>query len=111
MLEYAARRRSVGWLVSSDGERREMSDFAAFRMLITPIVVPLLFWVGLVGIVVGSMVGVVTADTTGGRLLLLLWLFVGPVCWRIVCELLLVLFHVSRTLVEIRDVAADNSSE
>ncbi len=49
-----------------------MSDFLAFRMLITPAVVPFLFGVGLAGILVGSIVGVITADTAGGRLLLLL---------------------------------------
>jgi hypothetical protein len=76
--------------------------------MITPMLVQFIFWVGLAGLIIGLIVGTVIADTGGGRLLLLAFLFLGPVCWRIACEMLLVWFNINDTLLEIRNIAAGN---
>jgi hypothetical protein len=76
--------------------------------MITPILIHFIFWVGLAGLIIGTIVGAVNADTGGGRTLLIVFLFVGPVCWRIACEVLLIWFQISETLLEIRNIATRN---
>jgi hypothetical protein len=88
-----------------------MIGILTFRNMITPTIVQFIFWVGLLGLVIGLLIGTVAADTIGGRLLLVFWLFISPVCWRVLCEILLVLFHIRTTLIEIRDIAAGTAED
>ena len=85
-----------------------MSDVFTFKNMITPVLIHFIFWVGLAGLIIGTIVGAVAADTGGGRIILLVFLFFGPVCWRIACEVLVIWFHIGETLLEIRNIAARN---
>lgn len=86
-----------------------MDDFLKFRKMITPVIIQILFWVGVAGSVIGGLVMIaasfsgrgfeVIAGFFGGLLLMVL----GTVVWRIYCELLIQFFRMNETLTEIKD--------
>lgn len=83
-------------------------DFLTFNKMITPTIIQILFWIlaglviilGLIGIVNGA-----TSNFAGGSQVLggLLLLLLGPVVIRVYCEILIVVFRMNETLIEIRD--------
>ena len=75
-----------------------MGDFFAFRTLITPRFIQILFALGLLGIVLGFVAAMSADEAVAGVLLLLF----GTLYWRIVCELFFVFFRISDTLVSIK---------
>lgn len=75
-----------------------MGDFFAFRTLITPRFIQILFVLGLLGIVLGFIAAVSSDEALAGILLLVF----GTLYWRIVCELFYVFFRISDTLVSIK---------
>ena len=75
-------------------------DFIKFRKMITPAIIQVLFWIGVVGSVIAALVTMATSfgrygDGFGGFLGGLLMLVIGPVIVRIYCELLILLFPLS----------------
>jgi hypothetical protein len=86
----------------------KMDDFLKFRKMITPVIIQILFWAGVVGAVLG---GLITMATSFGRygggagtfLVGLLTIILGPVVVRIYCELLILLFRMNETLTEIKN--------
>ena len=81
-----------------------MNDFFSFRTMITPVIIQIIFWIGvalciIVGlgyILVGSRYG--SASPAYGVLILIL----GPVVVRIYCEILIIFFRINETLTEIK---------
>jgi predicted Zn finger-like uncharacterized protein len=92
------------------GEPSSFGDFLAFRVLVGPKIIQILFWVGVIGCIVAALIGVYLSvqiiDTTTG-LLGLLWslaiLVVGPMLVRLWCEVLAVIYRIFDTLRDIRD--------
>ncbi len=88
-----------------------MEDFLKFRKMITPVIIQILFWVGVAGTVIAALVVMATsfsrygggAGTFLGGLVLLV---VGPVMVRVYTELLILFFRMNETLTEIRDSLA-----
>lgn len=85
-----------------------MDDFLKFRKMITPVIIQVLFWIGVAGSVIGALVvmamsfgryGGGAGQFLGGLLMLVL----GPVVVRIYCELLILLFRINETLTEIKN--------
>jgi len=85
-----------------------MEDFLKFRKMITPIIIQVLFWVGVVGAVITALVvmamsfgssGGGAAQFLGGLIMLVL----GPVVVRIYCELLILFFRMNETLTDIKN--------
>jgi hypothetical protein len=84
-----------------------MKDFLEFRKFITPLFIQIIFWIGVVVIVIGgigTMIGGANAAYGGGAMVLMgvLTILVGPLAWRIYCELLIVVFQIHAELVRIR---------
>ncbi len=84
-----------------------MEDFLKFRKMITPVIIQVLFWVGVAGTVIAALVVMATsfgsygngaAQFLGGLVLLVL----GPVAVRIYCELLILFFRMNETLTDIK---------
>ena len=81
-----------------------MNDFFSFWTMITPVIIQIIFWVGVVlciivglgYILVGSRYG--NASPAYGVLILIL----GPVVVRIYCEILIIFFRINETLTEIK---------
>ena len=81
-----------------------MGDFLAFRKMITPAVIQIIFWLGVIGCIIGglgllsggdsmAMVSPVSPTVLG-----ILVLTVGPLVIRVYCELLMVLFRIYESL-------------
>jgi hypothetical protein len=79
-----------------------MGDFLTFRRMITPIVIQIVFWIGIIGILVLGIVAIVdgaSGETDGGAVVLgVLFIIFGPMIWRVFCELLILVFHIIEKL-------------
>jgi len=75
-----------------------VGDFFAFRTLITPRFIQILFVLGLLGLVL-AFIGAVSSDQALAGILILVF---GTLYWRIICELFYVFFRISDTLVSIK---------
>lgn len=80
-------------------------DFWAFRTMITPVIIEIMFWIGVVVCVVASLIMIATAGQypgTHNALKGLVLLILGPIGVRIYCEILIVFFRINETLTEIK---------
>jgi len=93
-----------------------MNDFLTFRKMITPIIIQVIFWIGVVLCVLGglgAMIAGAAAEYGGGGQVLggLFLLVLGPLCVRIYCELLILLFRMNDTLTEIKNNTAPGQAQ
>ncbi len=82
-----------------------MSDFWAFRKMVTPVIIQIIFWVGVIACVLGGLFLIAAASRNPGEQLALkgaLLLVFGPLAVRINCEILIVFFRINETLTEIK---------
>jgi hypothetical protein len=83
-----------------------MRDFWAFRTMVTPVIIQMLFWIGaILCLIIGGIMIIMGATQGGpsdhlwkGVLLFLL----GPLGVRVYCEILIVFFRINETLMEIK---------
>ncbi len=85
-----------------------MDDFLKFRKMITPAIIQVLFWIGVVGCVIAGLVTIgYSFDSYSGGVGVflsgLMILILGPIGIRIYCELLILFFRMNDTLTEIKD--------
>jgi hypothetical protein len=91
-----------------------MKDFFAFRSMVTPVIIQIIFWLGLlvclgVGIFFIAF-GVKLHDSTEvykGLAILLL----APLGMRIYCEILIIFFRINETLTEIKHVLEERRGQ
>lgn len=94
-----------------------MNEILSFRKLITPQIIQALFWIGAgIAVLTGLIMivdGVTSRYSGGGREVLTgtIILLLGPVAARINCELIIILFRISDTLVEIKNSSAQESAK
>ncbi len=82
-----------------------MSDFWAFRKMVTPVIIQILFWVGVIVCIVAGLIMIVMGEQYYGERLPLkgvLLIIFGPLAVRIYCEVLIVFFRINETLTEIK---------
>ena len=74
-----------------------MNEFLTFRKMITPTIIQALFWVGVLGCVIGAI------GNFGQKMILsgIVMLILGPIMVRVYCELLIVAFKMLESLQEI----------
>ena len=88
----------------------QLSDFTSFEKLISPTLIKILYWVGIVVIVLGGLRALFTAFSAGGGVLGALLAIVGTIAfligWRVACEIYIVVFGIYDRLGEIRDRGA-----
>jgi hypothetical protein len=92
-------------VIKNQGEKEnQVNDFLSFRTMITPVIIQILFWVGVAlcfifglgALFIGSRYG------NGGPVWGILIIIFGPVLVRIYCEILIVFFRINETLTEIK---------
>ena len=76
-----------------------MDEFLSFRKMITPLFIQVIFWIGIVGIVINALMFMRFSVFTG-----LIILIIGPLMWRIYCELVILFFRMYEELTAIRQV-------
>ena len=83
-----------------------MNEYLTFRKFITPMIIQIIFWVGVVAIVLLSLMAIAAGlgSYGGGQIVLggLLYLVLGPLFWRIWCELMLIIFRIHDELHQMR---------
>jgi hypothetical protein len=81
-----------------------MGDFLAFRKMITPIVVQVLFWLGVIACVATGLAIMSGSSSLAGvypispKILGILVIVLGPLLVRFYCELIIVLFRIFDSL-------------
>ena len=94
-----------------------MSDFLAFRTMVTPVIIQILFWVGaLVCLIAGAIMIIYGATHFHEGQGQYLWqgalLFVlGPLGVRVYCEILIIFFRINETLTEIKHALGERPPE
>jgi hypothetical protein len=84
--------------------------FFGFERLIAPILIKLMYWVGMVAILIAGVAGFFNGDGGPGRILLtLIALLFSLLIWRLLNELLILAFNIYERLVEIRDLLSRQS--
>ncbi len=82
-----------------------MNDFLSFRTMITPIIIQIVFWIGVALCFIFGLALLVVGSTYyggGGPVWGLLVILFGPVLVRIYCEVFIILFRINETLTEIK---------
>ena len=83
-----------------------MKVFLDFENMISPIVIKVLYWIGIVLMVILAVFGLIASLATGqigGAFGSLVLLVLGPIAVRVYAELLMLAFKILDTLKEIRD--------
>lgn len=71
-----------------------MGEFLRFRRMVTPVLIQLLFWLGVLAAIGGGVVLMITENVPVGLAVVLL----GPIAVRVYAELLIVLFRIHSAL-------------
>ena len=74
-----------------------MSEYLRFRRMIAPIVIEVLFWIGVVACIIAG-IAQLGSSPLGGLAIILL----GPLVVRIYAELLMVIFKINEALQDMR---------
>lgn len=77
----------------------KFKDVITFRILISLYAIQIIFWVGTAIIVLASLY-LIGELNQGGRGLILL--IVGPIIWRLYCEIFIVIFRINDSLLSIK---------
>ncbi len=80
-----------------------MNDYLSFKKMITPLIIQIAFWIG---VLVSVVMGFVTMGEQGflpGLFLIIL----GPLAVRIYCELIIIIFSINETLRETHNLLRD----
>jgi hypothetical protein len=76
-----------------------VKDFLLFRRMLSPIIIPLVFWVVLVLLVMGGIQELCIPEHRWKGLQVLI---IGPLLIRLFCEFLLVFFRIDQLLRDIK---------
>ena len=81
-----------------------MRDFLAFRTMITPVIIQILFWVGVALCIIFGIGYILVGSRYGaaGPFYGLMLIIFGPLVVRIYCEILIIFFRINETLTEIK---------
>ncbi len=79
-----------------------MHDFLRFRRMVTPLIIEVVFWIGILAIMVISLIDLIGSNSVGVRVLAFFMLILGPLFWRMWCEYVIVFFRMNETLTDIR---------
>jgi hypothetical protein len=84
-----------------------MKDFWAFRTMVTPVIIQIIFWIGIAVCLAVGLGFIGSAVTLGYKTNLykgLAVLLLGPLGVRVYCEILIIFFRINETLTEIKHV-------
>lgn len=78
-------------------EKLDVKEVLKFHQMITPIVIQVVFWLGILGILITFLA------TVGQQVVpAIVLLIFGPLFWRMYCEIFIVIFRINENLVVIR---------
>lgn len=77
-----------------------LKEASSFDTMITPVVIKIVFWIGVIGCVIGGIGMFFNGSGIIGGLLCIL---LGPVVVRIYCEIIIVIFKIFQALKQIEN--------
>jgi hypothetical protein len=77
----------------------QMKDFLTFKKMITPIIIQVLFWLGVAGTVIMGFVSLFSGQILMGLAMIIF----GPIGVRLWTEILIVMFKINDNLTEINN--------
>lgn len=85
-----------------------MGNFLSFDKMITPTIIKIFFWIGILFVIIASffMVGYGALSKSSSLVFVLIGimnLFLGTLMVRIYCEMLIVIFKMQESLLQIRN--------
>ena len=75
-----------------------MGDFLSFRRMVSPTIIQVLFWIGVVATILAGLSMIANRQPAGWLVLVM-----GPLFVRIVSEMLILFFRINETLTDIRN--------
>jgi hypothetical protein len=90
-----------------------VKDFLAFRTMITPVIIQIVFWIGVASCIIagiGLIVAGMRVDARSGIVGFATLIF-GPVVVRIYCEILIIFFRINENLTELKHTLEDRRSD
>jgi hypothetical protein len=79
-----------------------MNDFLTFRRMMTPVIIQVIFWIGVIACVLSGIGAILSAGNSSIKLSYgIATLILGPIAVRIFCELLILFFRMNETLTDI----------
>jgi len=90
-------------------EEIRMRDFWAFRTMVTPVIIQILFWIGTVLCLIFGTFMIIYGSGYFGAKSQYLWkgvllIILGPLGVRVYCEILMIFFRINETLTEIKHI-------
>lgn len=79
-----------------------MNDFLAFKKMITPVFIQVIFWVGIVAIVFSGF-AMMFSGGVANAFMGLFMIVLGGIFWRVWCEIIILLFRIHENLAAIRE--------
>jgi len=81
-----------------------VNDFLAFRTMVTPVIIQIIFWIGVALCIIFGFATIFIGSQYGGAspVMGFLIIILGPVVVRIYCEILIIFFRINETLTEIK---------
>jgi len=68
-----------------------MGDLLTFKKMISPILIQVLFWIGIVAVVIAALGAIFSGEFLSGLLMLL----IGPLIVRLYAEIFIVMFKIN----------------
>lgn len=89
-----------------------MRDFWAFRTMVTPVIIQILFWIGAILCLIFGAFMIIYGSSYFGTKSQYLWkgvllIILGPLGVRVYCEILMIFFRINETLTEIKHAIED----
>lgn len=89
-----------------------IKDMTTFEKFLTPSLITIVYWIGIVGITITSLITIFTSFSFYGGgfkqfLFGILMLIVGIIFWRVICEGIILSFRIYGRLTEIKDRLSD----
>lgn len=86
----------------------QMSDLITFDRMVTPILIKMIYWIGIACIALAGLVGLFGSFSAygpglKGAVVALIGAAVGMLLWRVWCELMIVMFNIYDVLKDIRN--------
>lgn len=80
-----------------------VEDFITFRRMVTPVLIQVAFWIGVVITVIGGLAMLIAGDGVQVRVSGFIMLVFGPILSRLYAEIFIVVFRMNETLTEIKN--------
>ena len=76
-----------------------IKDFLWFRRMLTPMLIQILFWLGVIACLITGISNMIHHQWIRGLEIF----FIGPLLVRVACELLILFFRINETLTDIKN--------